>query len=100
MCEHFEDFSRKERTKGTRVTALVLALSLIISMVSMVFGSVQKTEGDKTRALHSLCEAEAQKMKMFAEQSEKEAIMQRVMAEEKESMARKALEECRQNQKK
>lgn len=37
-------------------------------------------------------------MEKIANESQKEAMMQRVLAEEREKMAQRALNECKQNQ--
>lgn len=88
---------QQTRTRGYLLTLLGMS---IFSLTMFVFGYIQNIEAKRQRELSIHLKEELIGMEKIAEQHQKEAMMQRVLAEEREKMAQKALEECKQNQKK
>jgi hypothetical protein len=99
MGEHFEKFSKEQQVKRNRLIALILAGMLVFSLATLVYAYTQNMDAKRQRELSVHLKEELVRMEKIAEQNQKEAMRQRVLAEESERMAQKALEECKQNQK-
>lgn len=56
-----------------RIVALILILSVVISLTFLVFAFIQKAEADKQRNLVEQCRNIAESQRLIAEESRKEA---------------------------
>lgn len=74
---------------------LIIGLLTIVSLLSLTYGYFQKERADKQEALAIENGKIAREAEIRAEQSQKEAEMQRRLAVEQTAMALKALDEAK-----
>ena len=98
MGEHFEKFSKEQEVKRNRVNTLILAGMLVFSLVMLVFAYTQNLEAKRQKDLSIHLKEDLVRMEKAANENQKEAMMQRALAEERERIAQKALNDCKQNQ--
>lgn len=97
MGEHIEEFNEQQQVRRARVTAITLAIFLVVALVSLVFAFSQKTELGKERVLREQMQQELTEAKQLAKRSREEAELQRAIAEENSKKAMQALHDCEQN---
>jgi uncharacterized membrane protein len=91
MGEPTEKSIEKQQLRRARITAVVLASATVVSLVSLVFAFIKKTEAEKQWNYFKGLEVEIQEFKLEAEQ-------QRVLAEQafiEAQVARDQLSECK-----
>jgi hypothetical protein len=74
---------------------LIIGLLTIVSLLSLTYGYFQKQRADIQEALAAENAKIAKEQQIMAEQSRKEAEIQRMMAMEQTAMALKALDEAK-----
>jgi hypothetical protein len=84
----------KQQLRRARITAIVLGVSCLMSMLFFVFSQVQRIETQKSYELVIHLQKELEAQKMLAEKNREICIRNETMAKASELNARKALEEC------
>lgn len=88
----------EKQQRKARVTLFMLVGMGVFSILMLVLANIQNVEAKKQRELAIDLKEQLVEMEKIANQHQKEAMVQRTIAEERERMAQKALEDCQQNQ--
>src|SRR5688572_12642477 len=91
----------KEEKRKKLMTAVVLLLSTLISVLFLVYAFIQKTEADKNANLSIQLKIQADQMRVEAERqrieavyAQRQAIAAREEADKQRALAMEALENC------
>ena len=94
----------KEEKRKKVITAIVLAVSTLISVLFLIFAFMQKMEADKLKEEAVAAQVKVIEVQKMAEAARKEADLQRMIAEknmatamEQKALAAKALEDCKKS---
>lgn len=94
-----EEFAERRKLKRAQLTAVVLGISSLLSILFFVFAQIQTIEAKKNYQLVLHLQKELEEQKALAERNREIAIQNENMAKANELNAQKALEECQKRKK-
>lgn len=89
-----EESAERRQLKRSRITAIVLGISSLLSILFFVFAQIQTIEAKRNYQLVIHLKEELEEQKALAEKNKEIATRNENMARANELNAQKALEEC------